>query len=283
VTTSQWTGVNQMTNFTDASFRAFYQEIMTGFQNLGVTKTTDTGQVDFATVLKPTVANTYTGYEIRKFSDSITGKDIYLKFEFGCAASTANTSCRMTVGFATNGAGTITGQYLQGIIIQSTAGNVGSPVYSMCKTNGILWFTAVGQTGTDGAFILERRSNQSTGAPLDSYDLRLGTFTSANNLSYQCLNYNTAVTRTATLFQAANLLWAGQGSGLTGGDVVVGQTYSCFPEIERSDSHLYYRSGELTANSTTTATVFTSRTYMATNQRWHASAQLNAMFMGVWE
>lgn len=94
------------TNATDADFRNWGKptsDALTAFQ---LTKTTDTGQIDWNTVLKPATANTYQGYEIRKFTDSL--QPVFFKIEYGAGGSATSPSLRFSFGTGSDGAGTIT-------------------------------------------------------------------------------------------------------------------------------------------------------------------------------
>lgn len=63
---------------TDAAFRAWTSAVATALQECHLVKMGDTGQMNFATVLAPTVTNTSRGYEIyqlSRFSDKFTRAD----------------------------------------------------------------------------------------------------------------------------------------------------------------------------------------------------------------
>lgn len=72
--------------------------------------TTDTGQTTFgSTQAVPGGANTYPYYQIRKFTDATQSTfPIFLKVEYGYGSQT-QWGLRITVGVATNGAGSLTG------------------------------------------------------------------------------------------------------------------------------------------------------------------------------
>lgn len=92
---------------TDAEFRARGLWISDQLTALGWAKTADTGQIDWATVTKPTVANTVAGYEIRQSNDAFA--DIYVKIEYGSAANVGVIGFWWTFGAGSDGAGAITG------------------------------------------------------------------------------------------------------------------------------------------------------------------------------
>lgn len=94
----------------DATFRSFVSKIGAILDSVGITKTTDTGQIDPATVAKPGAINTVQGYEIRKFTDSSqASKPIFVKIEYGSAGVVTRPAIWTTVGTGSNGSGTLTG------------------------------------------------------------------------------------------------------------------------------------------------------------------------------
>lgn len=94
---------------TNAEFRAWGSGIAAGIVAAGLVKTTDTGQIDWTTVLTPTVANTKRGYEIYRFNDALQAtRPVFMRFDYGSGAYVYNPMIWVTVGTATDGAGTIT-------------------------------------------------------------------------------------------------------------------------------------------------------------------------------
>lgn len=101
-------------NNSDAEFRSWVQFISNALQTGGVIKTADTGQINTATVLAPTVLTTSQGYEIRRFSDALQStKPVFIKIEYGANSNTVtNPVFWLTVGTGSDGAGNITGTLL---------------------------------------------------------------------------------------------------------------------------------------------------------------------------
>lgn len=94
----------------DAEFRTWGKGISDGLAAVGMVKAADTGQIDWATVLKPTVASTFAGYEMWRFSDTLQAtKPVFIKVEYGVATAVSTPNTAFTVGTVTNGAGTFTG------------------------------------------------------------------------------------------------------------------------------------------------------------------------------
>lgn len=99
-----------MAQTTDAEFRAWVTEfdaLMTG--PLGLIATSDTGQINLSTVLKPAAASASQGFRMYKTADGLA--DLYIKVEFGSAGAANQPGIFITVGTSTDGAGTVTGVF----------------------------------------------------------------------------------------------------------------------------------------------------------------------------
>jgi hypothetical protein len=97
-------------NTTDADFRTWGLEFSTALQACGLSQTTDTGQINWTTVLRPTVVNTAAGYEIYKFTDALQSTyPIFIKIEYGSGPVVAQPNIWITVGTTTSGAGVLGG------------------------------------------------------------------------------------------------------------------------------------------------------------------------------
>jgi hypothetical protein len=90
---------------TTAGFRAWGSGLSSNLTAAGLIKTTDTGQINWTTVNRPTAVNTVGGYEIWKLPDS----SIFFKIEYGTGNVTDNPLIYITSGTGSNGTGTITG------------------------------------------------------------------------------------------------------------------------------------------------------------------------------
>lgn len=107
--TTSFTLPGQVTN--DADFRAWGSAISTALAAMGLVKTSDTGQIDWTTVLKPTTANGVAGYEMWRFNDTLQATaPVFIKIEYGVGGGVTIQSLWVTVGTGTNGAGTLVGQ-----------------------------------------------------------------------------------------------------------------------------------------------------------------------------
>jgi hypothetical protein len=94
---------------TVALYRDWGKKLSDAMTAVGFLKTEDTGQIDWATVSAPATASAFPGYEIRAFTDAHQGQmPMFLKIEYGSGPSNAShVSIRLSVGRATDGAGTL--------------------------------------------------------------------------------------------------------------------------------------------------------------------------------
>jgi hypothetical protein len=92
---------------TVANFKAWAQPISNALASTGGwLQSPDTGQVDWSTISAPPGSAAYV-YEIWQPNDGLT--TFYLKVEYGNVTGTNSPTVRLTVGTATNGAGTLIG------------------------------------------------------------------------------------------------------------------------------------------------------------------------------
>jgi hypothetical protein len=120
-------------NDTDAHFRAWAKEVHDMLTAAGWVNTADTGQINLATVVKPAAASTSQGYEIWRMADSLQSLyPVFMKIEYGSAASSSNNpAIWITVGTASDGAGTLTG-------IVSTRKTNGCAAYTTAAKNAFM-------------------------------------------------------------------------------------------------------------------------------------------------
>lgn len=98
-------------NSTDALFRLWINEIHNALIAFGWIRTADTGQIDFATVTRPTAINTMQGYALYRMDDALQATcPVFIKLQFGTGASTDRPTFKVQVAIGgTDGAGTLTG------------------------------------------------------------------------------------------------------------------------------------------------------------------------------
>lgn len=107
VTTYSW--MSAPTQGTDVDFRKWCQGIHDALVATGWAQTSDTGQVDLATVSRPTTAAQVAGYEVWRLNDALQATaPVFLKIEYMKGGSTVNNvALGITVAQATNGSGTL--------------------------------------------------------------------------------------------------------------------------------------------------------------------------------
>jgi len=121
MTTSTWSNDMVISNNT-TNFRVFGKAISDALTAVGLTKVTDSGQINWATVNVP-AASTSAGYEVRYLDDAQhSNTPIYIKIEYGCGGNTSRWGIWLTLGTTQDGAGTIGGtSILVRTIINPTA------------------------------------------------------------------------------------------------------------------------------------------------------------------
>jgi hypothetical protein len=150
-----YTWMAQYQQTTDAEFRAWGSAIKTALSTVGFVQTSDTGQIDWTTVLAPTVATTSQGYEIWRLNDAAQSTcPIYFKIEYGSGSTTpsARPNIWVTIGTGSNGSGTITGVTIlsRSAWNTSTNGIVGDTPNWACyhEDTGSFWLSLAPNSGT---------------------------------------------------------------------------------------------------------------------------------------
>ena len=125
------------TNSSDALFRVWINEIHNAITAFGWVQTSDTGQVNFSTVTRPTAVNTFQGYSVYRMGDSLQSTTpFFIRFDYGTCNTTDAPGIKFQVGPATDGAGNIV--YPGGFPQISTSGSAGVASASSfnCRTSG---------------------------------------------------------------------------------------------------------------------------------------------------
>lgn len=97
----------------DATFRSWGSAfsaalIAAGIASTCLTQTADTGQINWTTVVRPGIS-TVAGYEMYRLTDTLDGTTpLFIKIEYGTGSAATIPQMWITIGTATNGAGTIT-------------------------------------------------------------------------------------------------------------------------------------------------------------------------------
>lgn len=154
---------------TVALFRAWGQAISQALASVGMVKTADTGQINWAQAALPAAGGS-SGYEIWRFDDALQSvAPIFFKLEYGAGAVVATPQLYLTVGKDSSGAGEIVTQLVARVAVgRPTSGNISTVAVdgfvSTCATNACVCVMPFsGESGTLPAappgFIIERSRN----------------------------------------------------------------------------------------------------------------------------
>lgn len=159
----------------DAAFRAWGGALSNALQSCGLTKTADTGQIDWNTVMRPGV-NGVGGYEIYAFNDALQATaPVFIKIEYGTGGNASYPQIWITVGTGSDGAGTLTGlvstrtatgsSYVSSVLASTVTAY---PTY-VCYKDGFLGFlfkvgAAYNANPSAVSFVAIGRSVDDTGA-----------------------------------------------------------------------------------------------------------------------
>lgn len=265
---------------TDAGFRAWGSELATSLQTVGLVQTADTGQINWTTATRPTVANTTAGYEIYRFNDSLQGTaPIFLKLEYGTSSNTSNPQLWLTVGTGSDGAGTITGTVVPRTICATTPGapSTSTPYPSyICMIGGQLMVcskTGAGSSGSNsGMFWHVGRSTDDTGA--DTAD-GVVVYYKTSSITYQSAQFRyfaAAATITAAGTSSSGgpycMIPAALTSSLVGADIQAFKHYAAFPFVRPVVGLVTVLTAEVPAGNTISVAAVgsTPRTYISIGQ-----------------
>jgi hypothetical protein len=119
---------------TDADFRTWGTGIAAQLTACGLTQTSNTGQINWTTVTKPSANGTLQGYEIWRFADTLQSTaPFFIRLDYGSGSFADTPSLFVQVGTGTNGAGTLTGVTSQpSLIYSSHSKSAGVTLNSYC-------------------------------------------------------------------------------------------------------------------------------------------------------
>jgi hypothetical protein len=210
----------------DATFRVWGKAISDALTAVGVAKSGDTGQIDWAAVVTPAAGNTSKGYEIRVFADALQATvPIFIKIEFGSGAAATSPALWITVGIATDGAGTLTGAVTTRRQL-TTAGNSATTYVNRVtgETNRVaLWTWTDAGVVTYAMQVSIERTHDAAGADTNEGFTLLSGFGSSAQVQLVTFLFGTGVVSTETLLPA---LLPSVGTGASGAAVAL---YPIFP------------------------------------------------------
>lgn len=177
---------------TDANFRLWGKMVNDAFTAFGWTKTSDTGQIDWTTVLKPATTATVQGYEIWKAGDALAATNpIFIKIEYASGSSNVtNAALFLTVGTGSNGAGTITGFSVARTQLRSSNTSAVAQVHLFSGTSSRITACIGYGYNTVSAimlFTVERTRDTSGAENAEGFVVALGS--SAITQSFQFISY----------------------------------------------------------------------------------------------
>lgn len=213
---------------TDAKFRTWGSAISAAIVASGLTVTTDTGQINWTTVTKPTATVTKAGYEVYKFNDTLQStKPIFFRIDYGSStvASGNGPNTWLTVGTGSDGAGNITGTAL-GLAVtasplstSSSAPDVASVSVGASYSTGagacliLCGFPVSGQATLSCGFWALSRTSDTSGNPTSS---GLAIFIKPSGSSaLVCVSYDVSTAYAARNVGSASLSTAASISGGT--------------------------------------------------------------------
>jgi hypothetical protein len=140
----------------DATFRAWGSGIAAQISAMGLVQTSDTGQINWATVARPAI-NSLAGYEMWRFNDALQAtKPVFIRLDYRIASVADRPALQPRVGTATDGAGTLTGQVgaLFSPLLSGVSKTAGVVLPSFCSGNSsrLNLFTYVDPAGGNAAW-----------------------------------------------------------------------------------------------------------------------------------
>ncbi len=99
----------RLSNADTTLFRAWGSAVSTALGTV-LTRVTQTGEINWATVNAPVAAGAFQGFEVYRLNDSLQSTaPLFFKFEYGSGAATAISAIRLTIGKSVDGSGVIGG------------------------------------------------------------------------------------------------------------------------------------------------------------------------------
>lgn len=191
----------------DAEFRAWGKAVSDALQaTSGVTKTTDTGQVDWTTVAKPAAGNTKQGYEVYRFSDALHsgGYPVFIRIDYGSGAAATSPAVWITIGPSTDGAGTITGLNIAASQVPMGGASTAAGASRIsADTNRLLVALATDHsTANAGLLFSVERTHDASGTDTNEGLLFIYSSTTAGNAKQQAYSFSGGAGTLETLLGA---------------------------------------------------------------------------------
>lgn len=158
-----------MNQSSDAAFRVWGLQVNAALTALGLTNTSDTGQINWTTVTRA-AAGTDAGYEIWRWNDtSQASRPIFMKLRYGSAGVNDRPRLFIDIGEGSNGSGALTGAIRTDFkILESQNSNVGTADLNMCYHATVGYFgvavTNIVSVGLNSSMLSVDRLKDATGA-----------------------------------------------------------------------------------------------------------------------
>lgn len=186
-------------NNNPANFRAWGSTVSAQIGAM-LTRVTQTGDINWATVGTGSGSGSYAGSEVFCFNDSLQATHpIFIKFEYGNGGSSEAAGLRVTVGKSADGAGNIGGVLLAATEVINHAG-LPIGVSNCYISGGASWFAlslAPLDAGLAGLFYIERSVN-SGGAPTGDALLIGWQPSQTNGQHHRFIDYTNATVETVS-------------------------------------------------------------------------------------
>ena len=197
----------RLSNADTTLFRAWGSAVSAALGQM-LTRVTQTGEINWATVNAPVATNTFQGFEVYRLNDSLQSTaPLFFKFEYGSAPSSAQLpAIKLTIGKSVDGSGSVSNVLQSAINVLS--GNNSAAVLSNCYISngdgsGFVFSLQPDVPNTIGGFCCVERSRNSQGQPTAN----------ALVLSFQTYGTNTTHTNRFIAYDLETTL-AADGSGL---------------------------------------------------------------------
>ena len=220
---------------TDAEFRVWATALHDALIAAGLVQTTDTGQVDLTTAVKPGTS-AYAGYRVYRFADTLQATAaVFVKIEFGTGTTATHAAIRVQVGTATNGAGTLAGRFTTAVAL--LPGIVGPSIVDQHVATGLdksylaLFWHIKQDTAQWGGSVVIDRSRNADGTPNgDGLYVLTNTGTAAVAHAATMLPYTGALT--AANGSPTCLISATYSSGVQGLEVSLFPSFCFTPKLQ---------------------------------------------------
>lgn len=165
----------------DATFREWGSGISASLAAVGLVKTSDSGQINWATAIKPTTASTFAGYEIWRFADSDQASfPVFIRVEYGVGNSVAGQPRPLVVaraGYATDGAGNLTNMTTVPAVV-STGGTAPSGTRVSRTAAGPGWVAhmdSIDGNWIQGSYFSIQRPRRASGETFNDFIVQMNT------------------------------------------------------------------------------------------------------------